>query len=155
MQWKPNVTVAAIACMDDRFLLVEEYADGRYVYNQPAGHLEQHESLAEAVRREVLEETAWHFVPEYLTGIYLYPDPHNGITYLRFCFFGTCHEQERGRPLDQGIIQAIWLSRSELVDQEHRLRSPLVLRSIDDYLSGKYYPLEILNNIPGNGGSKM
>ena len=77
MQWKPNTTVAAIAEKNDRFLLVEENINGQLVFNQPAGHLEHGESLIDAVKREVLEETAWEFEPKYLIGVYLYPNPHD------------------------------------------------------------------------------
>jgi len=147
MQWKPNVTVAAIARQGQRFLLVEENADGSAVFNQPAGHMEEHESLVEAVKREVLEETAWQFHPEFLTGIYLYPNPYNGITYLRFCFFGECNDYDENRKLDKEIIRTVWMTRDEIKSSETKLRSPLVLKSLDDYLSGNLYPLEILNNI--------
>ncbi|HQR24655.1 MAG TPA: NUDIX domain-containing protein, partial [Steroidobacteraceae bacterium] len=64
MVWKPDVTVAAVAERDGRFLVVEERAGGRVVINQPAGHLEDGESFLEAVVRETLEETAWTFVPQ-------------------------------------------------------------------------------------------
>ena len=91
MQWKPNTTVAAVIQKDNRFLLVEEEIDGKLVFNQPAGHLEKDETLIEAIKREVLEETTFEFVPESLIGIYLYPNTNNkNITYLRFCFFGFC-----------------------------------------------------------------
>lgn len=147
MQWKPNVTVAAIIRKEDRFLLVEEIADEHIVFNQPAGHLEKDEHLLDAVKREVLEETARHFQPEVLVGIYLYPNRFvNDITYLRFCFAGTCLEPEPGRLLDEGIIRTTWLSREEIVEKNDKLRSPLVLKCIDDYLSGKQYPLNILDH---------
>ena len=69
MRWKPNVTVAAIIERDQKFLLVEENADDHVVFNQPAGHLEKNETLIEAVKREVLEETAWEFIPQSIVGI--------------------------------------------------------------------------------------
>ena len=50
MQWKPNVTVAAIVENDGRFLLVEEDADNAIVINQPAGHLEKNESDRKSTR---------------------------------------------------------------------------------------------------------
>ena len=83
MRWKANVTVAAVIETDQKFLMIEENADGQTVINQPAGHLEKDETLLAAVKREVLEETAWEFEPEKVVGVYLYPSPNNDITYLR------------------------------------------------------------------------
>ncbi len=87
MQWKPNTTVAAIVERDNRFLLVEERIDGRLVFNQAAGHLEHGETLIAAVKREVLEETAWEFEPKYLVGIYLYPNSNQAkiLTAIKQC----------------------------------------------------------------------
>lgn len=147
MQWKPNVTVAAVIHREGRFLLVEEESDGHIVFNQPAGHLEESESLVDAVRREVLEETAREFYPESLIGVYLYPNRFvNNITYLRFCFAGLCSESHRERELDNGIIQTLWLTRAEIQHEDDKLRSPLVLKCIDDYLKGKHYPLDFLDH---------
>ena len=147
MIWKPHVTVAAIAEKDDKFLIVEEMVDGLLVYNQPAGHLDSGESLIEAVIRETLEETAWTFQPEALVGIQLWRHPVHSESYLRFSFCGSCYDHDKNQLLDQGIEQAVWLSRDELVDNNHKLRSPMVLRTIDDYLEGRRYDLDILEHI--------
>ena len=147
-QWKPNVTVSAIACRDERFLVVEEDAKGSIVFNQPSGHLEEGETLLAAVRREVLEETGWEFEPETLVGVYLFRKSANeGLTYLRFCFAGRCITHDPERALDQGILRAAWLRREELEQLGSRLRSPMVLRCIDDYLAGQAFPLELINHI--------
>ena len=146
MQWKPNVTVAAIICNKDRYLLVEENADGHIVFNQPAGHIEESETLIDAVKREVLEETAWQFQPAYLSGVYLHRNPHNGITYLRFCFYGTCSDFDKNRKLDDGIIRAVWMDIDEIRSQSKRLRTPVVLKCIEDFLSGSNVPLDILSS---------
>jgi phosphatase NudJ len=147
MQWKPNATVAAIDEKDGRFLLVEENINNSLVFNQPAGHLEHGETLIEAVKREVMEETAWEFEPEYLVGVYLYPNSHNAeITYLRFCFYGHCSNEHKGQALDDGIVRAAWLSPEEIEKEKERMRSPLVSRCIDDYLQGNRYPLDILHH---------
>ena len=147
MQWKPNATVAAIAEKEGRFLLVEEKINEKLVFNQPAGHLEHGETLIEAVKREVLEETAWEFEPEFLIGVYLYPNPHQAdITYLRFCFYGQCSNEHKGQALDEGILRAAWLSPEEIEKEHERMRSPLVTRCIDDYLKGNRYPLDILHH---------
>ena len=147
MIWKPHVTVAAVAERDDKFLMVEERVDGRLVFNQPAGHLDAGESLVEAVIRETFEETAWTFEPEALVGIQLWRHPLGNESYLRFSFCGACHEHHAGQPLDEGIEQALWLGREELADNRQKLRSPMVMRTIDDYIAGKRYGLDILEHI--------
>jgi 8-oxo-dGTP pyrophosphatase MutT (NUDIX family) len=147
MIWKPHVTVAAVIERDRRFLIVEEEVEGLVVYNQPAGHLEPDESLIAAVVRETLEETAYHFQPQALTGIYRWRSPLNETTYLRACFSGQCGKQEAGRALDEGILRAVWMDRQEIAAKQTQLRSPLVLRCIDDCLAGKSYPLEILVDV--------
>lgn len=146
MQWKPNTTVAAIAEQDGRFLLVEESINDKLVFNQPAGHLEHGESLLDAVKREVLEETAWEFEPETLVGVYLYPNPNDpDITYLRFCFSGKCSNEHKGQALDDGIVRAAWLTQKEIEKEQARMRSPLVKRCIEDYINGNSYPLDLLH----------
>ncbi len=144
MIWKPNVVVAAIAERDGKFLLVEEEADGKLVLNQPAGHLDEGETLIDAVIRETLEETAWHFVPEALLGVYRWPHPTNGATYIRFAFTGQVRGHDTRRPLDHGIHRALWLTPEEIRRERARHRSPQVERAIDDYLGGRHYPLDLL-----------
>jgi len=147
MRWTPFVTVAAIAQRGDQFLVVEERADGALVFNQPAGHVERDETLVEAVRREVLEETGWDFEPQSVVGVYLYTSPQPDVSYLRVCFAGQCLLHHPDRPLDEGIVHAPWMSRDQLVREQARLRSPLVLRCIDDYLAGRNHPISLLTHI--------
>ena len=152
MIWKPHVTVAAIAEQDGKFLIVEESVDGRLVYNQPAGHLDAGETLIDAVVRETYEEAAWTFQPEALVGIQQWRHPLDGESYLRFSFCGSCRNHHAQQPLDQGIEQALWLSREELMAEPEKLRSPMVMRSIDDYLEGRRYSLDILQHIASDLG---
>ncbi len=145
---RPSITVAAVIERGGQFLLVEEEKEGRIVYNQPAGHLEQHESLAEACKREVLEESAWHFQPRELVGIYRWSKPatgsEQGVTFVRFAFCGELREREPERKLDAGIVRAVWLDADAIRASQGRHRSPLVLRCVEDYLAGKRYPLAAL-----------
>lgn len=143
MVWKPHVTVAAIAERDGRFLLIEEEIKGRRVLNQPAGHLERGETLPAAVARETLEESGHRFRPAGVTGLYRWTTPTRK-TYLRVCFHGTVSDYDPARPLDQGIVGPLWLSREEVAERAPHLRSPMVLRCIDDYLAGCHYPLGLL-----------
>lgn len=144
MVWKPNVTVAAVVCRDGKFLLVEEETEAGLAFNQPAGHLEQGESLVQAVVRETLEETAYHFRPTHLVGIYQWRHPRKELTYLRFAFGGELRGWEADRRLDEGIVGARWLSLDEIRATQARHRSPLILRCIEDSLAGRAAPLDLL-----------
>ncbi len=142
--WKPSVTVAAIVERDGRFLLVEENTDRGRLFNQPAGHLDPGESLIHAVTREALEETACAFEPTGLLGVYQYHSSADDVTYIRFAFTGTITGPEPGRPLDAGIIRAVWLTPEEIRRETARHRSPLVMRCVDDFVSGRGVPLDLL-----------
>jgi len=145
--WAPHVTVAAVAAREDRFLLVEEIAGERCVLNQPAGHLEDHEALVDAVIREVREETAWTFRPEYIVGVYRWRSTRNAKTHLRVTFCGSVTEHLPGQPLDDGILDATWLSYAQIKQRKAQHRSPLVMRCIDDYLAGRRYGLDLLRDV--------
>ncbi len=146
--WQPSVTVAAIIERDGRFLLIEEETSEGIRINQPAGHLDPHESLEQAVVREALEETAHEFLPEALVGMYMsrYLSKSRGrdITYLRFTFCGKAGRQF-DQPLDHGILRTLWLTRDELAACRERHRSPIVLQCVDDYLAGQRTALALLH----------
>ncbi len=144
MVWKPHVTVAAIIQQQHRFLLVEEHTSKGLAFNQPAGHLEPGESLSDAVQREVNEETAWHFTPQYITAIQLWRKSPDSPSFLRVCFVGKCHNFQAEQALDEGIIATHWLTRNEIIAKKLQLRSPLVLTTIDQYLQGDHHPLSLL-----------
>lgn len=144
MSWYPHVTVATVIEDQGRYLLVEEYADGQLVFNQPAGHLERHETLLEAALRETLEETAWSVEIQGVVGVSLYVAPSNGVTYCRNCFFGKPLKHNPELKLDNGIERAVWLSYEEIVALGPRLRSPMVVKTIDQYRSGHRYPLSVV-----------
>ena len=145
--WRPNVTVAAVIDKGGRFLFVEELHKGRVVINQPAGHLEEGESLQQAVIREVYEETQHRFEPQYLIGVYRLYLPEDRITYLRFCFSGVSIGVDTRRPNDPEIQGVVWLSRAELADRPN-LRSRFVLQCVDDYLAGQRAPLTLCDDTP-------
>ncbi len=144
--WKPNVTVAAVIERDGRYLLVEEETAEGIRFNQPAGHLDQGESLVAACAREALEETAWHFRPTALIGVYLWPRPQRDITYLRFAFCGELGGHEAERKLDTGILRAVWMTPAEIEATRSRHRSPLILQCVADHRAGRRYPLEMLHH---------
>lgn len=146
--FKPDVTVATVVCRDGRYLMVEETVRGQRVFNQPAGHLEADESLVDAALRETLEETAWEVELTGYLGTYQWTSA-SGEAFLRFAFVADARRHRQELALDAGIVAAHWLSREEIADLGDRLRSPMVLRNIDDHQRGGCHPLSALHWMNG------
>ena len=148
-RWKPNVTVAAIMEHGGRFLLVEEHTRDGLKLNNPAGHLDPGESPQDGCAREALEETAHDFTPTALVGVYLnrFTKTRTGddLTYLRFAFAGSVGSFHPGRALDEGIVRTVWMTAEEIRACPARHRSPLLLRSLEDYLAGQRFPLSLVH----------
>lgn len=138
----PRITVAAVVEHHGRFLFVEEESDGQRVLNQPAGHLDPGESLLQAVVRETMEESAWEVEPVALLGIYQYRSPR--AEYLRFAFECRALRHHPERALDREIVAAHWLSRAELLAARTPLRSPMVVRCVDDHALPRRFPLDLV-----------
>jgi ADP-ribose pyrophosphatase YjhB (NUDIX family) len=144
---KPDLTVAAICERDGQFLMVEERSksSGKIVLNQPAGHIEDGETIIQAVNREMLEETCRHFSAEAMIGLYrLRTADHK--TYIRYTFCGQASPRDPAHSLDIDIITTHWMSLAELEACDN-LRSDLVLKSVYDYLRGTRYSLDILREL--------
>ena len=143
MNAKPHLTVATVVCKADKFLMVRERSNGQLVYNQPAGHVEAGESIVDAAVRETLEETAWEVeVTDYL-GIYQHTSAENGISYARHCFIAAPVAHRSDLILDADIEAALWLDRAEIENLQEQLRSPMVLRAIEDFSLGIRFPLTV------------
>ncbi|MDX1696572.1 MAG: NUDIX hydrolase [Ketobacteraceae bacterium] len=147
MTWKPNATVATIVEDNGKFLMVEEISDGQLVVNQPAGHIEEGESILAAALRETLEETGYHVNLGELIGVYTLK-ALNGNIYYRFCFSATLSHRDENATIDPDIQNVVWLSKQEIAHEDHRHRSPLVQVCLNDYLAGKRYPLSLIYEHP-------
>ena len=147
MSWVPHITVASIIKKNNEYLFVEEYINDKKVLNQPAGHLEEHETLEEGCIRETLEETAYDLEVDYLIGIYQERKKNSLDMWLRFCFKCNILEEHVDRSLDKNILRKLWLPKKELTSSNFLYRSDMVLKCIEDYEKGVKYPKEILKNL--------
>ena len=145
--WQPDVTVATVVVRDGRLLVVEEQVQGERVLNQPAGHLEPDESLAEAALRETLEETGWEVSLTAFIGAYQWTSPRDGKHFLRMAFAAEPRRHHPDRPLDEGIVRALWLTPGELAAESARHRSPMVWMVAQDFLAGRRLPLNALTHV--------
>ena len=146
--WKPNTTVAAIVEREGRLLMVEEQTADGIRLNQPAGHLDPGETLVDAAVRETLEETGHVVEPVAFIGIYMATTLSQSsgapVTYLRHAFACRVVSHDPARALDDGIVRAVWLTPQEIAAMRERHRSPLVERTVADYLAGRRLPLDVV-----------
>jgi phosphatase NudJ len=150
--WKPNTTVAAVIEREGRLLMVEEQTADGIRLNQPAGHLDPGETLAQAAVREALEETGYHVEPVAFLGIYMAKTISQStgaaVTYLRHAFACRVIGHDPARSLDHGILRAVWLTPQEIDAMRDRHRSPLVGQTVADYLAGRRLPLDVVFTDP-------
>ncbi|MBS0430861.1 MAG: NUDIX hydrolase [Proteobacteria bacterium] len=151
--WRPHVTVACIVQERDQFLMVEENVRGRILFNQPAGHLEPGESLPDAACRETLEETGWEVELQAFIGARQYLSREHGEQVLRFTFAARPLRHRADRVLDEGILGAHWMDYAQIAGSAARLRSPLVLACLDDWLAGSRWPLSLVDGAPSMPGA--
>jgi len=151
--WRPHVTVATVVPRDGRFLLVEEDVRGRIVINQPAGHLDPDEAIQAAAVRETLEETGWEVALDCLLCVQQWRNADSGRQFVRFTFGAMPVRHDPGRRLDDGILRSLWLTREEILAESARLRSPMVLASVDDWIAGHRLPLDAIRWLSSDNAS--
>lgn len=145
--WTPHVTVACVVEQDGKYLLVEEpdQYSGALVFNQPAGHLDEGETLLEAAVRETLEETGWQVALTGVLSLALHTSQQLGITYLRTTFLAEPLRVVGDARLDPDIHAVHWLDYEAILERSARMRSPLVLAMIELHRQGVRYPLELIH----------
>jgi 8-oxo-dGTP pyrophosphatase MutT (NUDIX family) len=144
---KTDLTVSAVVERDGRFLIVEERSSGIVVMNHPGGHIEAGESPEQAVVREALEETGCQITVGGLLGVYLWIHPQTRQQYLRIAYVGSYVSHDDGRVLDDGVYAVHWFTRADLERRMRRLRSPVVMRCVEDYLAGQRQPANFLESL--------
>lgn len=132
-----DLTVAAVVEHEGAYLLVEEHAMGQRVLTQPGGHIEADESPEQAMVREVLEETGCTVECETMIGVYLWIHPQTRQQFLRIVYAAKFISCDESLPLDDGILGRRWMTLEDLRDRRSVLRTPAVLRCVEDHQSGR------------------
>ena len=142
-----DLTVSSVVEQDGKFLIIEERSSGIVVVNQPGGHIESGESPEQAAERETLEETGCITAVSELLGVYLWIHPQTRQNFLRIVFVADLLSHDPNRELDDGIYAVHWYSREELERRRSDLRTPMVLKSVEDYRAGRRQSHKLLNKL--------
>ena len=142
-----DLTVSTVVEKDGRFLIVEERASGVIVLNQPGGHIESGESPEQAAEREALEESGCVVRVTDLLGVYLWIHPQTRQNFLRIAFAADLVEEDAGATLDDGIHAVHWMSPANLERRRRDVRTPAVIRAIEDYQSGNRQSRAVLESM--------
>lgn len=132
-----DLTVSAVVRHDDRYLMIEERASGIAVLTQPGGHIDTGESPEQAAVRETLEETGCTVEAEDLIGVYLWIHPQTRQQFLKLVYAARFVSLDERRPLDEGVVKRLWMTRDDIEHARPRLRTPVVLRCLHDFEQGK------------------
>lgn len=145
----PHITVATIVQDEkQRFLMVEEKDSNKNpVLNQPAGHVEPGENLLQAAIRETLEETAWKVELTQLLGIYYWISPKSNETYIRTAFIAKPMVFDKDYKIDSDITATHWLTYEEIINHTIELRTPLVVKTLEDYNNQISFPLDLVKTL--------
>ena len=144
---RADLTVSAVVESDGHFLIVEERSSGIVVMNHPGGHIEAGESPEQAVIREALEETGCQITVGGLVGVYLWIHPQTRQQYVRIAYVGNYVSHDESRVLDDGVYGIHWLTPADIKRRMQRLRSPIVMRCVEDYLAGQRQPDSFLASL--------
>ncbi len=110
---RPEVCVGAVATADGCLLLIRRgRGPGAGQWSVPGGRVEAGETLAEAVIRELLEETALEGVCDQLVGWVERMDPERHYVILDFAV--TILEPHDPRPGDDAV-EAEWVALDDVV----------------------------------------
>ena len=139
-----DLTVTAVVEKNDRFLMIEKRSTGVIVVTQPGGHIKTGEAPDLAVVRGALQETGCEVAVSGLVGVYLRIHPQTRQQYLRIVYTADIVKEKLSRQLDEVVYGVHWYSLADIKHRDKDLRSPIVLRCVEDFIAGKRVPTGLL-----------
>lgn len=150
-RFKPYATVALIIEEQGKYLMVEEYNEdenNRLVFSNPCGHIDEHESILDAARREGYEETGCNITLLNLICIHDYVKENETI--YRFTFLARRDDENAklvAKDPDGEILRVRFYTKDEIYANKDKWRTRLVGKSFDEYFAGKRYPLDLIRSV--------
>lgn len=133
-----ELTVLCLVYRDDEILLQNRIKKDWRGYTLPGGHVEQGESITEAVKREMKEETGLDIYEPKLCGVKQFP-----IDDGRYIVFLYKTDKFLGELISSDEGKMEWVKRSEIAKIETVSDFELMLRVFDeDSLSEFQYVIE-------------
>ena len=142
-----DLTVSSVVEENGKFLMIEERSSGKLVVNQPGGHINAGESPEQATEREALEESGCQISVTGLLGVYLWIHPQTRQNFLRIVYVADLVASDPKRNLDRGVSAVHWYTLADVKKRTRDLRTPMVLRAIEDYIAGQRQPATLLANM--------
>ena len=139
-----EILVGTIVLNDNKVLMVQEVKEeAKGLLNIPAGHLEANETLVDAAKREVLEETGFNVeITELIDTQYFEGKNKN---YVTFIFRGKIEN----RGADEHELKFDYYEIDYIRQNTHLLRKDkLILSALDKLNNGSADATRILNNKP-------
>lgn len=127
---------------DGKYVLIQEVRHEKAgFFNLPAGTLEVDEDFVQCVSREATEETGAEVELQYFLGVYQTVIA-SGSNVVFLVFSGKVATDAKFSSDEHKVIEAFSYDEIVKMDASGQLRSPIVLRTIEDARANKVLPLE-------------
>ncbi len=131
-----------VLTQSEKYVLIQEVRHEKAgFFNLPAGTLEVDEDFLQCIQRETKEETGADVEVEGFLGIYQTVIA-SGSNVVFLVFAGKVTEHALFHSDEHTVIAAHSYDEICALNKEGKLRSPIVLKAIEDHRAGRMLPLE-------------